>query len=300
MALRRTTLFVPGTAPEQTMRDTIMTCGADRVCLDLEDTVVVSRKQEARESIARLLREDIWGRSDRAVRINAVSSPFAEDDITQLLTLSGGMVDTFLLSKPESVDEIRWIDDLVAKLRRKIGFEGKIGYLVGMESARALTDIDLLSSCSPNVTGLGFAIGDLSTSLGMRVTAYMRDRTLYPGDMYHFHRARIVLAARSWGLEAMDAPWPMVNDHATLAEDALWGAMMGFNGKLVLVPAQIKIVHQAYRPSEADIAHARHMLEQIEKMAAAGDAAGVSGDDFLDPVVIGHARNTLAAAEAPI
>jgi citrate lyase subunit beta/citryl-CoA lyase len=296
MAVRRTTLFVPGTAPEQQIRNTILTCGADRVCLDLEDTVVPARKQEGREMIARLLQEEIWGRSDRAVRINAVSSPYAEDDITELLTLSGGMVDTFLLSKPESVDEIRWIDNLVDKLRSKIGFERKIGYLVGMESARALTDIDLLSSCSPNVSGLGFAIGDLCTSLGVRVTAYMRDRSLYPGDLFHFHRARIVLAARTWRLEAMDAPWPIV----TLAEDARWGAMMGFNGKLVLVPEQIKIVHQAYRPSDADIAHAKHMLAQMEKIVAGGDGAGVSGGDFLDPVVIGHARTTLAAAAEPI
>ena len=300
MTLRRTTLFVPGTLDMAATRERILTCGADRVCLDLEDTVIPSRKPEARIQIARMLTEDIWGRSDRAVRINAVSSPYAEDDIVGLVAGSRGRIDTLLLSKPESVDEILWIDGLIGRLRAEIGFTNKIGYLIGVESARVLTDIDKFASCSPNVMGLGFAIGDLSTSLGVRITAYMRDRSLYPGDMFHFHRARIVLAARTWGLETMDAPWPYVADHVTLAEDARWGAMMGFDGKLVLTPEQIRTVHLAYRPGEADIAHARQLLERIDRMVAAGDGSGVVDGEFLDPVVIGHARKTLEAAAAPI
>ena len=71
MRLRRTTLFIPGTLAEAQVRDMIATCGADLICLDLEDTVLPARKEEARQSIVGLLNEDIWGRSARAVRINA-------------------------------------------------------------------------------------------------------------------------------------------------------------------------------------------------------------------------------------
>jgi citrate lyase subunit beta/citryl-CoA lyase len=278
----------------------IASCGADLICLDLEDTVLPARKAEARRSIVRLLNEDIWGRAARAVRINPVSSAHAQSDIEVIVGGAGNRVGTLLLSKPESADEILWIDGVIARLRAAHGIAEPIGYLVGIESARALTDIDKIASCSSNVEALGFAIGDLSASLGVHISAYLQDRSLYPGDLFHFHRARIVLAARTHGLWALDAPWPIVNDHATLAEDARWGAMMGFDGKLVLVPAQVRIVHEAYRPTPAELAYARMVLERMERLAGSGEASGVVDGQFIDPVVIAPARATIARAEAPL
>lgn len=300
MKLRRTTLFIPGTQGEDEARKTIQTCGADVICLDLEDTVVHARKAEARQSVVRLLNEDIWGRSIRAVRINAISTPYAEDDIVEIFRGAGDRVESLLLSKPESVEEIHWLDSLIARIRDEKGFARKIGYLVAVESAQVLTNIDSYAACSPNVEGFGFAIGDLSTSLGIHVSAYLQDPSMYPGDLFHFHRSRIILAARTHGLWAMDAPWPMVNDHVKLAEDARWGSIMGFEGKLVLTPEQIPIVHKAYRPTESELVHATNMLVEMERMKNAGFASGVMGGTFLDPVVIAHARATIDRAEAPL
>jgi citrate lyase subunit beta / citryl-CoA lyase len=296
MKLRRTTIFIPGTMAEDQMREMIGTCGADLICLDLEDTVIPARKAEAREMIVRLLNADIWGRAARAVRINAVSSSFAEDDIRVVVGGAGTRIDTLLLSKPESAEEILWIDGIIAEYK----LSNAIGYIVGIESAWALTHIDMLSSCSPNVEALGFAIGDLSASLGVNIGAYLQDRSRYPGDLFHFHRARIILAARTHGLWALDAPWPMINDHATLSEDTKWGAMMGFDGKLVLVPAQVRTVHEAYRPSDAELAYAGGVIAKLEEMEAGGEGSGVDGGQFIDPVVIAPARKTIARAEAPL
>jgi citrate lyase subunit beta/citryl-CoA lyase len=296
MKLRRTTIFIPGTMAEPQMREMIATCGADLICLDLEDTVIPARKAEAREMIVRLLNADIWGRAARAVRINAVSSPYAEDDIRVVVNGAGWRIDTLLLSKPESAEEIHWIDGIIGEYQ----LPNCIGYIVGIESAWALTNIDMLSSCSPNVEALGFAIGDLSASLGVNIGAYLQDRSRYPGDLFHFHRARIILAARTHGLWALDAPWPMVNDHTTLSEDAKWGAMMGFDGKLVLVPAQVRTVHEAYRPSCAELAYARGVIAKLEAMEQDGEGSGVDGGQFIDPVVITPARKTIARAEAPL
>lgn len=300
MKLRRTTIFIPGTLGEAETRQRIQTCNADLICLDLEDTVAPERKQEARESIVRMLHEDIWGRSAKAVRINAVSSPFASDDIATVVGKAGGKLDTIFLSKPETVDEIQWLDGEIGRHRAMAGFENAIGYVVGIESAQALTNIDRLASCSANIEALGFAIGDLSASLGVHIAAYIMDRSLYPGDLFHFHRARIILAARTYGLWALDAPWPIINDHATLAQDARWGAMMGFDGKLVLAPEQVRVVHEAYRPTSAELERARMVLAQMEAMQAAGDGSGMAGGEFLDPVVIAPAMATIARAEAPL
>lgn len=300
MKLRRTTIFIPGSLDEDRQREIIQTCGADLICLDVEDTVAPSKKAEARDRIVRLLKEDIWGRAARAVRINAVSSPYASDDLDVLIGEAGGWINTLFLSKPETVEEIRWIDARVAALCASAGFENPIGYVVGIESAQALTNIDTLASCSPSIEALGFAIGDLSGSLGIHISAYIMDRSLYPGDLFHFHRARIILAARTHGLWALDAPWPVINDHATLAQDARWGAMMGFDGKLVLAAEQVRIVHEAYRPSDAELARARSILARMEALKEANEGSGTTDGEFLDPVVIAPALATVARAEAPL
>jgi len=285
---------------EGQVREIIATCNADLICLDLEDTVIPARKAEARGLIVRLLNEDIWGRSSRAVRINAMSSEHAALDVDAVVGGAGNRVGTLLLSKPESAEEIVRLDAHIARLRASHGVHQPIGYLVGIESARALTDIDKIASCSPNVEALGFAIGDLSASLGVHISAYLQDRSLYPGDLFHFHRARIILSARTHGLWAMDAPWPIVNDHATLAEDARWGSMMGFDGKLVLVPAQVRVVHEAYRPTAGELAYARNVIDKMDRMMKSGEGSGVVDGQFLDPVVLAPARATIARAEAPL
>ena len=300
MKLRRTTIFIPGSLDEEEQRERIRTCGADLVCLDVEDTVASVRKPAARDTIVRLLNEDIWGRSARAVRINAVSSGLAQADLDVMVAGAGQRIDTLFLSKPDTVEDIQWIDGRLDALRAKGASTDHIGYVVGIESAQALTHIDALASCSPHVEALGFAIGDLSNSLHVNISAYLMDRSLYPGDLFHFHRARIILAARTHGLWALDAPWPIINDQATLSEDARWGMMMGFDGKLVLAPEQVRVVHEAYRPSEAELARARSTLASMAELSAAQEGSGISDGTFLDPVVIGPALATIARAEAPL
>jgi len=68
----------------------------------------------------------------------------------------------------------------------------------------------------------------------------------------------------------------------------------------VLVPAQVRTVHEAYRPTPAEIAYARQVLERIERLAGSGEASGVVDGQFIDPVVIAPARATIARAEAPL
>ena len=300
MFLRRSLLLVPGTHDEATQKETIRTSGADVVCLDLEDTVLPPRKPEARRLVAKLFAEGDWGRTARGLRINAVSSPYAEDDITEVVTLSKGMIDVIMMSKPESADEVRWLDDLLTRLCKAQGIDRNIKISVGIESARALTDIDQIAAASPRLEALGFAIGDLSTSLGVQISNFLVDRSSYPGDLFHFVRSRINLAAKAHGLLSLDGPWPIINDHATLAEDARWGAMLGFDGKLALSIPQVKVIHEAYRPTEREVAYAKQMIALMAEAEAAGEGAAVVDGTFLDPVVIGHAKATLARAEAPV
>ena len=299
MTLRRSILLVGGD-DEAAPRHAITTSNADLVCLDLEDTVVPSRKAAARQQIARLLSEDIWGRSARAFRINAATTPYAQDDLVDVLSACRGRVDTVFLSKADTVHDIWWADQLITRLSAELGIGHTIKMTVGIESAQALTHVDAIASCSRRIESLGFAIGDLSTSLGVRVGPYLHDRSLYPGDLYHFVRARINLAAKANGLLALDGPWPMINDHATLAEDARWGAMLGYDGKMALAIEQVKVIHEAYRPTPAELARAQLLMKKYEEATAQGRGHGLVDGEFIDLVTLGHARATISKASAPI
>lgn len=300
MKLRRSVLFVPGSETEERQRHIISTCDADLICLDLEDTVTPEAKPAARKRIARLLTEDIWGRSDRAVRINSVGSLYARDDIIEVLTGARCRVDTLICCKVDSDWHLTWIDELITQVAQGLGVEENIKLSVGIESARALTEIDRLASATPRIESLGFAIGDLSVSLGVRVAEFLKDRSLYPGDLYHYVRSRINLAAKTNGLQTLDGPWPIVNDHATLEQDALWGSMLGMDGKVALAVEQVPVIHRAYRPSESEVVHAHRILDLYKRCQEAGQGWGVADGEFLDQVSVGQAEATLRRASAPV
>jgi len=299
MALRRSVLLVGGD-DEATQRRAITQGGADLVCLDLEDTVVPDRKPAARAQIARLLAEDIWGRTARAYRINAASTPWWRDDLLEVLRPARGRVDTVFLSKVDTPDDVRCVDEVLEQLTRELGLKHTIRMTVGIETAQALTAIDAIASASKRIESLGFAIGDLSTSLGVRVGPYLHNRALYPGDLFHFVKSRINLAAKTNGLLSLDGPWPMINDHATLAEDARWGAMLGLDGKMALAIEQVRVIHEAYRPTEAELTRARMLVQKYEEAVAQGRGHGLVNGEFIDLVTLAHARDTISRSEAPL
>lgn len=299
MSLRRSILLAAGD-DEARLRETIRAANADMICLDLEDTVVPECKPAARAMIARLFNADIWGRTARAYRINALSTPFAEADLVDVIGNAPGRVDAVFMSKVDSEAEVVRADAIIARVAAGRSDADAIRLVVGIESAQALTRIDRIAASSPRIEMLGFAIGDLSNSLGVRVGPYLRDRGLYPGDLYHFVRSRINLAAKAHGQQSLDGPWPMINDHATLAEDARWGAMLGMDGKMALSVDQVRVIHEAYRPTEGEIARARRLLDLYAKAVAQGAGHGLIEGEFIDAVTVGQSQATLRRAAAPL
>lgn len=298
--LQRSVLLLPGTLGLDETRATIRDTNADMICLDLEDTVVASEKQTAREAIVGLLSEDIWGRSRRALRINPLSEDAAALDVEYVIGHVPNGVDSLFLSKAETVDELRELDVMIERARGTSATLQPIGYVVGIESAGAMTRVDELATASPNVSTLGLAVGDLSISLGMGLGAYLRDRNAYPGDMYHFHRSRLVLSAKTHGLKTLDFPWPIVPDLATLEDEARRGMMLGMDGKLALAAQQVPVIHQAYAPPVEEVERFKRLIAAYERAAAEGQGATSLDGEFIDPVTLGLARRVLARAQAPI
>jgi citrate lyase subunit beta/citryl-CoA lyase len=124
---------------------------------------------------------------------------------------------------------------------------------------------------------LGF--GDLSASQGARSTLAEGDEAnRYPGDPWHFARARMIVAARAAGIDAIDGPFANYRDPTGYRRESVWAATLGAVGKWAIHPSQIDIANDVFAPTAKEIDLARRMCEAytVAEQGGAG-AAGADG-----------------------
>ena len=233
---RRSTLFVGALVLDGL--GAALASGADIVCIDLEDAVPPERKSEARDAVARRLAKTRVPDSVRLIaRVNTVTSEIGREDLratAQLPALSG-----LLLPKVESPEEV-----LHAKAAVSIELYGIIESALGLENCVAI------ATGSP-LKALFFGGFDLSTSLGC---AMAWEPLLYA-------RSRVVHAAAIAGIEAIDSPYPDVDDLAGLRADCARIKALGMGGKCAKHASQVATIREAFTPTAAEIDRARRILE---------------------------------------
>jgi len=263
---QRSYLFVPGNRPERFTK--ALGSGCDAVIVDLEDAVSADAKDAARASVATWLS----GQVSAHVRINAVGTPWFEDDL-QMCCEAG--VETLVLPKAErSVN----ISDIVARLRVH-GHTPRIVPLI--ESAQGMwAAMDLARS--EGVERLMFGTVDFQHDLGIS------------GDdqeLLHF-RSHLVLVSRVAGLVApIDGVTTAIADLQRLRADTLRGKRLGFGAKACIHPTQIGVVNDCYQAGADERAWAQRVIEAAG--AAKGDAIAVDGH-MVDRPVLARAEAILA------
>ncbi len=196
--LRRSELSTPGWSEKMITK--AAASAADLVFLDLEDSVAEPMKPAARSTIVAALGELDWGQKTRAVRINAPGSDWAADDLAEVVAGAGDALDVIIVPKVKTAADVRWVDDRLAELERGLGRTAPIGLELLIEEVEALMAVDEIAHSSPRLEALIFGSGDMAASQGVR-TGWLDD---YPGDPWIYHRSRIVVAARSAGLAAVE------------------------------------------------------------------------------------------------
>lgn len=277
----RSKLFVPCSRPEFFAK--ALAGDADALSFDLEDAVPADGKAAARARLAELLRSDAAAGSAKRliVRINAIDTPFFEDD---LVALAGVRVDLVNLPKADSPDIVR----TAAARLASAGVEA--GLLVNIETAAALGAAAAIAGAHPAVAGLQVGLNDLFAALGI-------DRR----DPRHVHAAfwPIRLAAGEAGCFAYDGAWPDLADPDGFRAEADLARSLGFLGKSCVHPSQVAIANQVFDRS-GDVARARRLLAAAETAAAQGRGAFVFEDAMVDAPGIAAARETLRnAGKAP-
>jgi citrate lyase subunit beta/citryl-CoA lyase len=284
--LRRSELSTPGTSDKMIAK--AAASDADLVFLDLEDAVAPNEKEGARTNIVRGLNELDWGTKVRAYRINGVHTPWCHGDIIEVITGAGANVDVIIIPKVKGRRDVWFVDDLVTQLEIKLGLEvGRIGLEVLIEETEALACVEEIAGCSPRLEGLILGVGDLSASQGIRaghigVSGDDGGYEPYPGDLWHYAKNRMIVAARANGIDALDGPYANFRNPAGYRRDAGWAATLGAVGKWCIHPSQVEIANDVFSPTAAEIEHAATVVEAVRAAEAQGLGAANLGGVMID------------------
>lgn len=293
---RRSELATP--ASNEWMFQKSAQSGADMVFLDLEDAVAPAEKESSRHKAVQGLTQHDWGTTVRAVRINGLETPWAHDDILEVVTGAPDAIDTLIVPKVTSGRDVWWVDVLLTQLEAKLNMTRRIRLEVLIEDVAGLINVDEIATSSNRLDGLIFGCGDFSVSQGARVDTNFVPIGDYAGDFWHYARTRILVAARAAGLEAIDGPYPDYGNLEGYRREAELASLLGYNGKWAIHPAQVEIANGVYAPTDEEIALARRNIEAYREGERRGlGAVGVEGT-LVDAAHVKLAEALLARAEA--
>src|SRR5205823_15065548 len=251
MRLRRSELATPASSPK--MIDKAAATDADLVFLDLEDAVAPPQKETARDNVVRALRELDWGKKLRAVRVNGADTRWAHDDVITVVEGAGAHIDLLILPKVKAPRDVWFFETLLDQLEEKLRLKNRIGLEALIEETEALSRVEEIAASSPRLEALILGFGDLSASQGMRLGIGADGADHYPGDIWHHARARMIVAARAHGLDAIDGPFANFKDAQGYRREATWAAMLGAVGKWAIHPSQIEIANDVFAPTQREI-----------------------------------------------
>lgn len=292
--LRRCQLSVPGSSEKMLAK--AATIGVDYIFLDLEDSVAPNRKPEARRNVIEAIRTTAFRAPTIAVRINDLSSPWAYDDLADLVAGCGDRLDVIVLPKVLRPADVDFVDRLLAMLELRHGVSNRIGIEVLIEEIEALNSVEAIASTSTRLEGLIFGMGDYAASQGMRVSG-VGETDDYPGDLYHYHRNRIAIAARAAGLDAVDGPYADFRNPDKYLQEARRAAVLGFCGKWAIHPSQIELAERIFSPAPETIAKARSMAEVYAAARERGEGAINFEGTMIDIASVRGIAEILALAD---
>jgi citrate lyase subunit beta/citryl-CoA lyase len=259
---RRSCLTVPGSSERFLAK--AAGAAADEVILDLEDAVAPGAKRAARALVAAALADDRdWAARVRAVRVNGAATRWAHRDVIEVVERAGARIDTIVLPKVSTPDHVIWLDLLLGQLEQACDLpEGQIGIEAQIEDAAGLVAVDAIATASARLEALIFGPADFMASLGMRsLTIGVPPAAYAGGDAFGYVHARMLVAARAAGLQAIDGPYAAIGDLEGLARASASVAALGFDGKWVVHPDQIGPVNEAFAPDQASYDQAEQILD---------------------------------------
>lgn len=308
--LNRSELAVPGSSPQ--LFEKAAASNADIVFLDLEDAVAPDKKEQARKNIIQALQEVDWGKKAISVRINGLDTHYMYRDVVDVIEQGGDRLDLIMIPKVGTAADVYAVDMLVTQIETAIGREKRLGFELIIETALGMANVEAIAAASRRNESLHFGVADYAASTRARTTmiggpnpdygvltggAGDQDRQYHWGDMWHYAIARMVVAARAFGLRPVDGPFGDFSDPDGFRAQANRAAVLGCEGKWAIHPKQIDLANEVMGPSEADVAKARRILDAMEQATREGKGAVSLDGRLIDIASIKQAETLVRKAE---
>jgi len=279
--LRRSRLYLPGNEPKFFVNAGLHS--PDGIILDLEDSVAPSEKDAAQLLVRNSLRSvDFYG-AERMVRINQL--PKGLDDLKYIVPNN---VNVILVPKCESAEQIHQLEKEVEKLKKQFKVENPIYFMPIIESALGVIKAFEIASASKNNCALAIGLEDYTADLGTQRTN--------EGKESIFARQMLVNAAKAAGIQAIDTVFSDVADMEALRQSVMEAKSLGFEGKGCIHPRQIKVVHEAFAPTNEEIEKAKKIVLAFEEAEKKGLGVVSLGTKMIDPPVVKRAIRTIDLA----
>ena len=284
--LRRTMMFLNAQKPGLIKDPYIYR--PDSIMLDLEDAVAENQKDAARFSLYHALKEINYRGCERVVRINGLDTPYWEEDIH--CAVAGGC-DAIRIPKTESALDVQRVETVVEECEKQYGIqEGHTLIMAAIESARGVMKALDICEASERMFGIALSGGDYTKDLQTHITG--------TGLELMGARQNMIIAARAAGVQCFDTVYTNLDDMDGFRRDVETIHLMGFDGKSIINPRQINIVHEIFTPTQKDIIFAEKVVKEIDEKKKLGIGVFTVDGKMIDIAFYDGAKSTIELAKA--
>jgi malyl-CoA/(S)-citramalyl-CoA lyase len=288
----------------------------DVVLGNLEDAIPADAKEAAREGFIAMARANDFGATGLWTRINALNSPWALDDVAEIVGAVGQKLDVIMLPKVEGPWDIHYLDQLLAQLEARHAVKKPILIHAILETAQGVNNVEAIASASPRMHGMSLGPADLAASRAMKTTRVggghpdykvLADpapaggaRAAFQQDLWHYTLAKMVDACAAAGIKPFYGPFGDFSDPDACEAQFRNAFLMGCVGAWTLHPSQVPIAKRVFSPDPAEVAFAKKIIAAMPDGSGAVMIDGKMQDDATwkqAKVLIDLAR--LVAAKDP-
>jgi malyl-CoA/(S)-citramalyl-CoA lyase len=292
--LERMIHFVPPHMEKMRAKARELARQVDVVLGNLEDAIPVEAKQAARAGFIEMGKSTDFGQTGLWTRINALNSPWALDDVTEIVAAIGDKLDVIMLPKVDGPWDIHYLDQLLAQLEARHKTKKPILIHAILETAQGVNNVEAIATASPRMHGMSLGPADLAASRAMKTTRVggghpeykvLADaqgdapRAAYQQDLWHYTTAKMVDACAAAGIKPFYGPFGDFSDGAACESQFRNSFLLGCVGAWTLHPSQIAIAKKVYAPDPAEVAFAKKIVESMPDGAGAVMIDGKMQDD---------------------
>lgn len=260
----------------------------DSIMLDLEDAVAESEKDAARYSLYHALKEIDYRGVERVVRINGLDTPHWQEDVR--VCVAGG-ADVIRIPKTECAEDVRTIERAVEQAEQEFGREpGSMLVMAAIESAMGVMKALEICQSSDRLIGIALSGGDYTKDLQTTITG--------TGVELAGARQQLIIAARAAKVQCFDTVFTNLDDMDGFREEVKMIKMMGFDGKSIVNPRQIAVVHEAFTPSPKEILFSEKVVCEIDEKKAMGIGVFTVDGKMIDIAFYDGAKRVIELAKA--